>query len=274
MNDIDDLALEQILSNFGKKDTEGNDFSDEKFLNKMVSDNQGLVKSIAKKYFKYYDNDLTMDDLISEGNIGLIIAIRRFDSTVGTKFSTYAVFWIRQSILRAATQLGRRIRLPVHVVTKIIMIYKLKSKGYNPSDICQIMQISKKKYHELIYFSKNNNVIYESEYNILSDDNRFSINENHIVTNSYYYEKFDPEKIVTDKTMRKQILSMLKDELKKKEFKILMKRYGFSIQGVHTLQRIGKCFKISRERVRQIEQKAKIKIEKIENELRNIGYIF
>lgn len=218
--------------------------------------NQRLVAKYASAYQKYLGNDLDYDDLEQAGMVGLLKAAKKFDYRKGTSFSTYAVFWIRQAIAREIDDKGFRIRIPVHVLEKILKITKIENElatmEYSYRE--RITEISKKlglsldKVHELIAIRNNflsctslNVPVGEEEESELLD----------FITD----EEKDTEDIVLENERARIIRELIKT-LSDREQKVISLRFGLDDGKNRTLEEVGKLFDVTRERIRQIEAKA------------------
>jgi len=222
---------------------------DEKAKNHFIECNLPLVISIAKRYT---GRGLAFNDLIQEGNIGLIKAINKFDISKGFKFSTYATWWIRQSISRAITDQSRTIRIPSHAFEKINKIKKcesefnqLHSKNPTEKELSDLLGYPEELVKQLM-------VIYQD---IVSLDTPVGPDTNSLLID------FVPDEItvvddVEYKLFFKEIEQKLKIVLSPRERRVLLLRNGFIDGHIATLEEIGKILGITRERVRQIEAKA------------------
>ena len=224
---------------------------------KMIVSNLRLVVNMAKKYV---GRGLPLQDLIEEGNVGLIRAVDRFDHKRGTRFSTYASWWIRQSITRAIADQGRTIRLPVHVTDLINKWLRVSRKlaqelGRRPtiSEIANNMGISEEKVKGIARLAQQptslETPVCESDqgqlYDLLADISVVS-----------------PVEKLDENLQREEVIRLLA-HLREKERETLILRFGLRDGIPQTLEEIGNTFGLTRERVRQIEVEAIEKLRKI-----------
>lgn len=232
--------------------------------NTLISHNLKLVISIAKHYV---NAGLDFLDIIQEGNIGLIKAIERFDTSLGYKFSTYATWWIRQQITRAIADTSRTIRIPVHANEQYFKCRKARAILHNElsrdptgEEIVDYvndhkMLVDKKnpltidKYYELMKYFENTISLYTK---ISSDDKEESVLGDFIPD----VNALSPEEEYETIDLKKNLRLLLSKVLTDKEIKVLSLRYGLDDNITRTLEEVSRYYNVSRERIRQIEAKA------------------
>jgi len=230
---------------------------DQEAKKKLVESNLRLVVKIARRYM---NQGLSNLDLIEEGNIGLIRAVEKFDLSRKCRFSTYATWWIKQSIERAIANFSRTIRLPIHISSRIRKISKVatyyvdkEGKEPFPEDIARETGFS-------IDFVNNLFSMIIKTYSletIIDEDGKLTLED--VLTNNSCYEE---PLAALEQVKRVEEIASWVEGLNTDEKKVIIFRYGLDGEEPQTLEFIGKIFGVTRERIRQIEQKALDKLRK------------
>ncbi len=228
---------------------------DKEALKNLILANLKFVVSIANKY---KNQDIPLLDLINQGNIGLLEAAKRYDPSKGTKFITYAVWWIKQAIIQAVNEQGSAVKMPVKHTAYLYKINSATEKltkdlGKVPSieEISKATDIPMEEIEEVLMASKS----------YLSLDNYIGNSEDKTFLDSIEDEDSNVEKVIIAKALKSSIDEII-SSLDPRESEIIIKRYGFDGGQPQTLEELGESMGVSRERVRQLENRALEKLKK------------
>jgi len=223
---------------------------DKSALDKLTKANLRFVVSVAKQY---QNQGLSLADLINEGNIGLIKAAKRFDETRGFKFISYAVWWIRQAILQALAEQSRIVRLPLNRVGTLHKIGKISSRleqslgrEASPEEIAKELELSEGEVSDTLKIS-NSHLSLDAPFSTSEDNSLIDILEDEFQPS--------PDEALLSASLRVEIEKAL-DTLTPREAEVINLYFGLNSEKALTLEEIGARFSLTRERVRQIKEKA------------------
>lgn len=219
---------------------------------KIVTSNLRFVVNVAKKY---QNHGLDLLDLVSEGNIGLLTAIERFDVTKGFHFISYAVWWIRQAVLKAICEKSRMIRLPLNRANELVQIEKARKViTGNQSDEEELLEIA----HMLNMDSSHVRDMLNISRDMVSLDAQLRPGDSESASVSDFMEDTrysNPEELAITKNMQEEIDTVL-STLTEKEAEVIRYRFGLNGKKLMSLKEVGDVFHLTKERIRQIEKKA------------------
>jgi len=223
---------------------------DEEALEQLTKANLRFVVSVAKQY---QNQGLSLADLINEGNIGLIKAARRFDETRGFKFISYAVWWIRQAILQSLAEQSRIVRLPLNRVGTLHKIGKISNtleqeygREPSPDEIARELELSEAEVSDTLKIS-NSHLSLDAPFSVSEDNSLIDVLEDELQP--------APDRDLLEESLRIEIEKAL-DSLSAREAEVVNLYFGLNHEKALTLEEIGARFNLTRERVRQIKEKA------------------
>ena len=243
------ISNEELIALYKEKE-------DINIRNKIIVNNLGLVYVAARKRMKN-PTSFTLDDLVQEGIIGMIKGIERFDTTRNTSFSTYVYYWIIQQMDRALMNNGYMIRLPTYIYEKINTIsaaqnnYITQNQEIDLESLCDEINITTQEYNLINYYKKN-------YYNFTSLNTIINLdpNESYVELQDYIpCQETSIENVIISESLKEQLKEIL-NTLTPKEREILELRFGLNGHEPSTLESIGDKYGLTRERIRQIENKA------------------
>ncbi len=236
---------------------------DEQAIEKLIKSNLRFVVSVAKQY---QNQGLSLNDLIDEGNVGLIKAVKRYDVTKGFKFISYAVWWIKQSILQALAENSRIIRLPLNRVGTLSKVSKTYSKleqefkrEPSPDEIAELLDLNVEEINETFRINQKK----------ISLDAPINNEENSYIETFSNEDSPPPDRELIRESLKEEIESAIKI-LSLREQEVIKLYFGIDCEQPHTLEEIGDKFNLTRERVRQIKEKAlrRLRRSKISSKLK------
>jgi RNA polymerase primary sigma factor len=225
--------------------------------NRLIIGNLRLVVSVAKKY---QHRGVSLLDLIDEGNIGLIEAVERFDYRKGCRFSTYGTWWIKQAVIKALAENGKAIKIPIHLLNTIKKCFSVARQltqelGREPSkaEIAKYLRVPTAKVEELICLSSEPT----SLDTMVAGENPTKLSD--LIKDEGTAEPFESAFAIA----LQDTLALILDKLNEREMRIIKLRFGLDGEGPFTLEETGRILGITRERVRQIQERAIMKLKQL-----------
>jgi RNA polymerase primary sigma factor len=225
--------------------------------NRLIMGNLRLVVSVAKKY---QHRGVSLLDLIDEGNIGLIEAVERFDYRKGCRFSTYGTWWIKQAVIKALAENGKAIKIPIHLLNTIKKCFSIARQltqelGREPSkaEIANYLHVPTSKIEELISLAGEPT----SLDTMVAGENPTKLSD--LIKDEGTAEPFESAFAIA----LQDTLCMVLDKLNEREMRIIKLRFGLDGEGPFTLEETGRILGITRERVRQIQERALLKLKQL-----------
>ena len=235
---------------------------------KFINANYKLVVSIAKRYTKSCNAGITFLDLIQSGNLGLMKSVDRFDYTKGIKFSTFATWWIRQSITRDLLNMSHTIRIPVHLQEQVSKIFRLQreaGRDLSPEELMEALDLTANQIQRILHV-RDTMQIASLDRLVVNEDSSTSLLE--LIADG----SLSPDEVHTLEEREQGLVDIMGDRLTDREFYILVRRFGLRDNKPVTLEHLGNELGVTRERIRQIEAKAlrKLRTPRVQARLRDL----
>lgn len=224
--------------------------------NQLVNSNLRLVVGIAKHYV---NKGMSFEDLIQEGNLGLIKAVEKFDESKGFKFSTYSTWWIRQAVTRALADYSRTIRIPVHAVEDINKMKRFEAQYNNFEGTSPTEEEIAKKIDKTVEQVRHLKCVSQA---IVSLESPVGIDDSDSILMDFVADEENMEESVIKNIENEQLLKIIKTRLTERESIVITNRFGLMNDNPMTLEEVGELFNVTRERIRQIEAKALRKLKR------------
>jgi len=261
INLLEDVIDKSKNQEYIKQFNSNNNILKEQALNNLVQANKRLVWKVVKKYEKYSTVGFDLNDMYQIGMIGLIKAADKFDSSLDNQFSTYAVWWIRQAITRGISDYSSLIRIPVYYREKMYKFIKVENQLLNelsrrPThlEIAEVMEESLEGIEELSFHIAQ--IKLDSLDRLVGEEDKTSLGE--LALDSSFNT---PDQEYLKLELKKTIFKVIQENLKERESEVLISRFGLVGGQPKTLEEIGQKFNVTRERIRQIEARALLKLK-------------